>query len=66
MGNYFKICRKMRNIDVGAVQKHVNLIKSCRSLQEFSNEYSKFGFDTADNEPLKVCLIFTYLPRPEI
>ena len=42
--------------------------KSCRSRQELSNEYllAKFGFDTAENEPLKVCLIFTYLPRPEI
>ena len=37
--------------------------KSCRSRQELSNEYSysneyllaKFGFDTAENEPSKVC-----------
>ena len=31
--------------------------KSCRSRQELSNEYSlsKFGFDTAENKPLKVC-----------
>ena len=31
--------------------------KSCRSRQELSNEYllAKFGFDTAENEPLKVC-----------
>ena len=31
--------------------------KSCRSRQELSNEYSlaKFGVDTAENEPLKVC-----------
>ena len=31
--------------------------QSCRSRQELSNEYSlaKFGFDTAENEPLKVC-----------
>ena len=37
------------------MQKHVNLV-------ELSNEYllAKFGFDTAENEPLKVCLIFTY------
>ena len=42
--------------------------KSCRSRQELSNEYllAKFGVDTAENEPLKVCLIFTYLLRPEI
>ena len=31
--------------------------KSRRSCQELSNEYllAKFGFDTAENEPLKVC-----------
>ena len=31
--------------------------KSCRSPQELSNEHllAKFGFDTADNEPCKVC-----------
>ena len=31
--------------------------KSCRSRQELSNEYllAKSGFDTAGNEPLKVC-----------
>ena len=31
--------------------------KSCRSRQELSNEYLivKFDFDTAENEPLKVC-----------
>ena len=37
--------------------KRVNLgIKSCRSRQELSNEYllAKFGFDTAENEPLNV------------
>ena len=30
--------------------------KSCRSRQELSNEYllAKIGFDTAENEPLKV------------
>ena len=34
--------------------------KSCRSRQELSNEYfiAKFGVDTAENEPLKVHLIF--------
>ena len=42
--------------------------KSCRSRQELSNEYllAKIGVDTAENEPLKVCLILPYLPRPEI
>ena len=31
--------------------------KSCRSRQELSNEYllEKIRFDTAENEPLKVC-----------
>ena len=31
--------------------------KSDRSRQELSNEYlvAKFGFDTAENEPSKVC-----------
>ena len=31
--------------------------KSCRSRQELLNEYllANFGFDTAENEPLKVC-----------
>ena len=44
------------------VQKCVNLpkthkCKSCRSRQELSNEHllAKFGFDTAENEPLKIC-----------
>ena len=31
--------------------------KSCRSRQELSNEYfiAKFGVDTEENEPSKVC-----------
>ena len=34
----------------------------------YSNAYllARFGVDTAENEPLKVCLILPYLPRPEI
>ena len=34
----------------------------CRSRRELSNEYllAKFGFDTAENEPFKVCPLFTY------
>ena len=37
--------------------KGAKVCKSCRSRQELSNEYllAKFGFDTAENEPLKVC-----------
>ena len=34
----------------------------CRSRREFSNEYllAKFGFDTAENEPCKVCPLSVY------
>ena len=34
----------------------------CRSRRELSNEYllAKFGFDTADNEPCKVCPLSAY------
>ena len=48
--------------------------KSSRSRQELSNEYllAKFGYDTAENEPLKahfICqpwdFIFTEPPRPQ-
>ena len=49
------------------------MCKSCGSRQELSNEYllAKSGVDTAENEPLKVHLIFKLLdliftepPRP--
>ena len=34
----------------------------CRSRRELSNEYllAKFGFDTAENEPCKVCPLSVY------
>ena len=34
----------------------------CRSRRELSNEYllTKFGFDTAENEPCKVCSLSAY------
>ena len=34
----------------------------CRFRRELSNEYllAKFGFDTAENEPCKVCPLSTY------
>ena len=34
----------------------------CRSQRELSNEYllAKFGFDTAENEPCKVCPLSAY------
>ena len=37
--------------------KGAEVCESCRSRQELSNEYllAKFGFDTAESEPLKVC-----------
>ena len=37
--------------------KGAKVCKSCRSRQELSNEYllAKFGVDTAENRPLKVC-----------
>ena len=36
--------------------KGAEVYKSCRSRHELSDEYlrAKFGFDTAENEPLKV------------
>ena len=36
--------------------------KSCRSRQELSNEYllAKFGFDTAENEPFQVLILFHF------
>ena len=37
--------------------KGTKVCKSCRSCQELANEYllAKFGVDTAENEPCKVC-----------
>ena len=48
--------------------KGANVFKSCRSRQELSNEHSlaKFGFDTAENEPCKVCPIPTPLTREQL
>ena len=40
----------------------------CRSRRELSNEYllAKFGFDTAENEPCKICPLSVYRsPRYE-
>ena len=44
-----------RKHDFGAVQRSA----LCRSRRELSNAYllAKFGFDTAENEPSKVCRI---------
>ena len=37
--------------------KCVKVCKSCRSRQELSNEHllAKFGVDTAENRPIKIC-----------
>ena len=39
------------------VQKRVNLVDLVKSFEtsSFHNLLAKFGFDTAENEPLKVC-----------
>ena len=48
-------------LEFGTVQKRVKLVDLVKSSQSsfrtISNEYllAKFGFDTAENEPLKVC-----------
>ena len=49
--------------------KGAKACKFCRSRQELSNEYllAKVGFDTAENEPLKVCQKFAkHLPEVRI
>ena len=57
----------------GSFLQKTHTCKSCRSRQELSNEYllAKCGFDTAEDEPLKVHLTiqpwdltFTEPPRP--
>ena len=55
-------CRNMRKSFDENFLKHWGLsgakaCKSCRSRQELSNEYllAKFGVDTEENEPCKVC-----------
>ena len=40
------------NIEVWAVQKHVNLVDLVKSFPK--NVFAKFGVDTAENEPHKV------------
>ena len=44
-----------KKIEFGAVQKDVNLV-DLENSKMLQNEYlfAKFGFDTAENEPLKV------------
>ena len=44
------------NIEVRAVQKHVNLVDFVKSFP--TSSFAKFGVDTAENEPLKVLLVF--------
>ena len=69
-----KSAKNFWNIEVWAVQKHVNLVDLVKfETDSYSNEYllAKIGVDTAENEPLKVHLIlqpwdliFTEPPRP--
>ena len=44
------------------IPKAVQRSALCRSRRELSNAYllAKFGFVTAENEPLKVCLLSAY------
>ena len=44
------------------IPKTVQRSALCRSRRELSNEYllAKFGFDTAENEPCKVCPLSVY------
>ena len=48
----------LKKCDFRAVQRSA----LCRSRRELSNEYllEKFGFDTAENEPCKVCPLSAY------
>ena len=48
--------------------KGAKACKSCRFRQKLSNEYllAKFGFDTAENEPLKVCQKLAKLVRIKV
>ena len=46
----------LQKIEFGAVQKDVSLVdleKCCKMSIYYL--FAKFGFDTAENEPLKVC-----------
>ena len=47
---------------LGFDSKTVQMSALCRSRREVSNVYllAKFGFDTAENEPRKVCTLSVY------
>ena len=49
-------------MDSKSDSKAVQRSALCRSRRELSNEYllAKFGFDTAENEPCKVCPLSVY------
>ena len=54
----FQNCENVRrNVVELPIRSGANVCKSCRSRRELSDEYlvAKIGFDTAENEPLKVC-----------
>ena len=60
-----------RNVDFGAVQKFANLVDieksttSKNAAKQISSNIldTKIGFDTAENEPFKMRVIFSFL-RP--
>ena len=63
LASQIKICKKnSKNFDEFLLKywglSVAKACKSCRSRQELSNEYflAKFGVDTEENEPYKVCL----------
>ena len=62
-GNVCKICEKFdENLLKFCVRSGAKEQQSDRSRQELSNEYliAKIGFDTAENEPSKVCPLSVY------
>ena len=56
--NFQHFLTKKLRVENGAVQRSA----LCRSRREHSNEYllTNFGFDTAENEPCKVCPLSAY------
>ena len=50
------------------IPKAVQRSALCRSRRELSNEYlfATFGFDTAENEPCKVCPLSVYRLFPQV
>ena len=57
-----KIKKFKRLADILRMQRTVKWGPLCRSWQELSNDYlvAKIGFDTAENEPCKLCPLCVY------